>query len=191
MHLKKRNLLISTLTIFIIISAFTLIPVANSQPLMEKMNLNENIECKLKKELLESKILSISNNKSWGINLLEILISYEESSINEFPILFLILLILASPILIPALFVVYLIFLFGFIIYLIGNIPEYENIWEIIRVFIFIIISPLGFPLFLHYLFVLWIFFLLKPQSESSTLPLIQFSIIKNMTKKHPSTRVS
>ena len=76
MHLNKRNLLISTLTIFLIISTFTLTPVANSQPLMEKLNLNENIEYKLKKEVLESEILSISNNKSWGINLIEILISY-------------------------------------------------------------------------------------------------------------------
>jgi hypothetical protein len=179
MHLNKRNLLISTLTIFIIISAFTLIPVANSQPLMEKLNLNENIEHKLKKELLESKILSISNNKSRGITSLETLISYEESLIKEFPILFLILLILASPILIPALYVVYLIFLFGVIIDLIKNIPEYESIWEIIRVFIFIIISPFGFPLFLNYLFILWISFLLQPQPESFTLPLIQFPSLK------------
>ena len=173
MHLNKRNLLISTLTIFLIISAFTLIPVANSQPLMEKLNLNENIEYKLKKEVLESKILSISNSKSWGINLLKILISYEESLIKEFPILLSIILILASPILITALFVVYLIFLFGIIIDLIENIPEYESIWEIIRVFIFIIISPFGFLLFLHYLFIMWIFFLLQPQSKSFTLPLI------------------
>ena len=179
MRLDKRNLLISTLTIFLIISAFTLIPVANSQPLMEKLNLNENIEYKLKKELLESKILSISNNESSGITFLEILISCEESPFKEFPILFLIMLILASPILIPALFVVYLIFLFGVIIDLIKNIPEYE----IIRVFIFImilpIISPFGFLLFLNYLFILWVSFLLQPQSESFTLPLIQFPLLK------------
>ena len=173
MHLNKRNLLISTLTIFLVVSAFTLIPVANSQPVMKKLNLNENIEYKLKKEVLESKILSISNSKSWGITLLEILISYEESLIKEFPILFLIMLILASPILIPALFVVYLIFLFGVIIDLIENIPEYESIWEIIRVFIFIIISPFGFPLFLNYLFIMWIFFILQSQPELFTLPLI------------------
>ena len=92
MHLNKRILLISTLTIFLIISAFTLIPVANNQPLMEKLNLNENIEYKLKKELLESKILSISNNESSGITFLEILISCEESPFKEFPILFLIML---------------------------------------------------------------------------------------------------
>jgi len=183
MHLNKRNLLISTLAIFIIISAFTLIPVANSQPLMEKLNLNKNIEYKLKKELLESRILSISNNESSGITSLETLISYEESPFKGFPILFLILLILASPILIPALFVVYLIFLFGVIIDLIKNIPEYESIWEIIRVFIFImilpIISPFGFLLFLNYLFILWVSFLLQPQSESFTLPLIQFPLLK------------
>ena len=183
MRLDKRNLLISTLTIFLIISAFTLIPVANSQPLMEKLNLNENIEYKLKKELLESKILSISNNESSGITFLEILISCEESPFKEFPILFLIMLILASPILIPALFVVYLIFLFGVIIDLIKNIPEYESMWEIIRVFIFImilpIISPFGFLLFLNYLFILWVSFLLQPQSESFTLPLIQFPLLK------------
>jgi len=183
MHLNKRNLLISTLTIFLVVSTFTLSPVANSQPLMEKLNLNENIEYKLRKEVLESKILSISNNKYWGINLLEILISCEESLIKEFPILFLIMLILASPILIPALFVVYLIFLFGVIIDLIENIPEYESIWEIIRVFIFMIILPFilpfGFLLFLNYLFILWVSFLLQPQSESFTLPLIQFPSLK------------
>jgi len=173
MHLNKKNLLISTLTIFLIISAFTLIPLANSQPLMEKLNLNENMEYKLKKEVLESKILSISNNKYWGINLLEILISYEESLIKGFPILLAIILILASPILITALFMVYLIFLFGTIIDLIKNIPEYESIWEIIRVFIFIIISPFGFPLFLNYLFIMWIFFILQSQPELFTLPLI------------------
>ena len=123
--------------------------------------------------MLESKVLSTSDNKSWGINLIEILISYEESLIKEFPILFLILLVLASPILIPALYVVYLIFLFGIIIDLIKNIPEYESIWEIIRVFIFIIISPFGFPLFLNYLFIMWIFFILQSQPELFTLPLI------------------
>ena len=169
MRLNKRKLLISTLTIFLIINAFTLVPAVNSQPLMKKFNLNENIEHKLKKELLESKILSISNNKSWGINLLEILISYEEALIEEFPILLAIILILTSPILITALFVAYLIFIFGVIIDLIKNIPEYESIWEIIRVFIFImilpIISPFGFLLFLNYLFILWVSFLLQPQS--------------------------
>lgn len=175
MHLNKRNLLILTLAIFIIISAFTLIPVVNSQPLMEKLNLNKNIEYKMKKEFFESRIQSISNKESSGITPLETLISYEESPFKEFPILFLILLILASPILIPALFVVYIIFLFGVIIDLIKNIPEYEDIWEIIRVFIFIIISPFGFPLFLNYLFILLVSFLLQPQLDSFTSPLIQF----------------
>ena len=173
MHLNKRKLLISTLTIFLIINAFTLVPAANSQPLMKKFNLNENIEHKLKKEVLESKILSISNNKSWGINLLETLISYEEALVEKIPILLAIILILTSPILITALFVAYLIFIFGVIIDLIKNIPEYESLWEIIRVFIFIIISPFGFPLFLNYLFILWISFILQPQSEKFTLPLI------------------
>jgi len=173
MHLNKRNLLISSLSIFIIVSTFTLIPTVNSQPLMEKININENIENKLKKEVLESKLLSISNKKYWGINLLKILIPQVEYVIEEFPILLSILLILASPILITALFVVYLIFIFGIIIDLIENIPECESIWEIIRVFIFIIISPFGFPLFLHYLLILWIVFLLQSQSESFTLPLI------------------
>jgi len=179
MHLNKRKLLISTLTIFLIINAFTLVPAANSQPLMKKFNLNENIEHKLKKEVLESKILSISNNKSWGINLLETLISYEEALVEKIPILLAIILILTSPILITALFVAYLIFIFGVIIDLIKNIPEYESIWEIIRVFIFIIISPFGFPLFLNYLFILWISSLLQPQSEPSTLPLISIPILK------------
>jgi len=179
MHRNKRKLLISTLTIFVIISTFSLIPLVTSQPLMEKLNLNENMEYKLKKEVLESKILSISNKKSWGINLLEILISNEESHIKGFPILLAIILILASPILITALFIVYLIFIFVTIIDLIKNIPESENIWEIIRVIIFIIISPFGFPLFLNYLFILWIFFILQSEPESFTLPLILFTSLK------------
>ena len=178
MCLYKRNLIISTLTIFIIISTFTLIPAVNSQPLMEKLNLNKKIEQKLKKELLESKMLSIFSNKSWGRNLLEILSSYEKFIIAEFPILLLIILILTSPILITALFVVYLIFVFGVIIDLIKNIPEYESIWEIIRVCIYIIISPFGFPLFLYYLFILWISHLLQPRPESFSFPIIKFLLL-------------
>ena len=173
MRLNKSKLLISTLAIFIIISTFTIIPAVNSQPLMEKLNLNEKIEQKLKKELLESEMLSISNNESWRINLLEIFSSYEEFLIEEFPILFAIILVLTSPILITALFVVYLIFVFGVIIDVIKNIPEYESIWQIIRVFVYIIISPFGFPFFLYYLLILWISHLLQPQSGSFTLPII------------------
>ena len=164
MRLIKRNMLISTSTIFVIISAFTIIPAANSQPLMEKLNINENIEYKLEKKVLESETLSILNNKSRWINIFEILTYCEESLIKEFPILLAIILILTSPILITALFLVYLIFIFGVIIDLIKNLPDYESIWEIIRVFIFIIISPFGFPLFLNYLFILWVSFLLQNQ---------------------------
>jgi len=100
MYINKRNFLISILTIFLIISAFTLIPIANSQPLMEKLNLNENIEYKIKKELLESETPGISNDKSWWINLIEVLSSKGEFIIKEYSILFLIVLILTSPILI-------------------------------------------------------------------------------------------
>jgi len=167
MFINKRNLLISILTIFLIISAFSLIPIANSQPLMKKLNFNENIEYKLKKEFSESATLSISNKKSWWMNLIEVLNSDEVSFFKDHPILLLIIFILTSPILIPALFVAYLIFVFEIIIDLIKNIPEYESIWEIIRVLIYIIISPFGFPLFLQYIFILWIFFLLQSQPES------------------------
>lgn len=179
MYLNKNNLLISIIAIFLIISAFTLIPIANSQPLMEKLNLNENIEYKIKKELLESETPGISNSKSWWMNLIEVLNSDEVTIFKEYPILLLIILILVSPILIPALFVAYLIFLFEVIIDLIKNIPEYENIWEIIRAFIFIIISPFGFPLFLQYIFILWIFFLLQSQSELFTASLSKFPSLK------------
>ena len=175
MYVNKRNLLISILTIFLIISVFTLIPIANSQPLMEKLNLNENIEYKIKKELLESETPGISNDKSWWMNLIEVLNSDKVTIFKEYPILFLLILILTSPILITALFVAYLIFVFEIIIDLIKNIPEYESIWEIIRVLIYIIISPFGFPIFLYYIFILWIFFLLQSQSELFTLSLINF----------------
>ena len=172
-------LILSILTISLIISAFTLIPIANSQPLMEKLNLNENIEYKIKKELLESETPGISNDKSWWMNLIELLNSDEVTIFKEYPILLLIILILASPILIPALFVAYLIFVFEIIIDLIKNIPEYESIWEIIRVLIYIIISPFGFPLFLYYIFILWIFFLLQSQSELFNISLTKFPLLK------------
>jgi hypothetical protein len=165
---KKRNLLLSTSTIFVLISAFTLIPVANSQPVMEKLNLNENIKYQLKKEILESKKLSISYKKSLIVDLNDILRAHEKYILEEFPILLLIVLILASPILIPALFIVYLIFVWSIIIDLLENIPEYESLWEILRVFVYIILSPLGFPLFLEYLIILLIFHLF-PQLTSFT----------------------
>ena len=174
MHRKTRTMLISTSAIFLLLGIVTLHPVVSSQPLLETANLAIPEEHKLNKERVPSALGSIVTSTSWMMHLRLLLSSLEESLNEQFPLLEIIILLLASPLVIAALFVVYIVFVAGIILDLIGNIPEYESIWEVIRVIMYIIISPFGFPLFLKYIIILWIVHILQDQLQFSCSQHIQ-----------------
>ena len=178
MHRKTRTLLVSTLTLFLLGSIVTLHPVVNSQPLLETLNVDIPEEHKVNKEGVPSSLGSILSGTSRMIPL-RLLLSLDGVSNNGW-LLFLriIVLLLASPVIIAALFVVYMVFVAGIILDLIGNIPEYESLWEVIRVVIYIIISPFGFPLFLKYIVVLWIIHILQDPSQFSSSHHVQQNVV-------------
>lgn len=163
MHKFKKIILTSMITIFLLISTFTLIPTINSQPLMEKLNQKEQILSKFNNKIVKLHSNNIENKNSWT-DVIDIIFSFAESQTIKYSILKLIILILISPLILLALFAGYLIFIFDTIFDLIERLPDYDNILEKLRVIVIILISPFTFPIYLYYLLVLWFFHIIQTQ---------------------------